>query len=104
MWELIKVLEGDQPVGGADKDGTGKKTPLPTETLLYIYFLVTVLELFETMDEARWRKGEDDGLFEQLALVRRSISQNPDLVAETIARIRSAFGLSVRESTAASEG
>jgi hypothetical protein len=65
---------------------------------------VTVLELFETMDEARWRKGEDDGLFEQLALVRRSISQNPDLVAETIARIRSAFGLSVRESTAASEG
>jgi hypothetical protein len=96
MWKLIEVLERDQSAESADKGGAAKKTPLPTEALLYVYFSVTVLELFERMDEAWWRKGEDNGLFEQLAVVRRSISQNPELVAETIARIRSAFGLPVR--------
>jgi len=102
MWKLIEVLERGQSAGSADKGVATKKTPLPTEALLYMYFSVTVLELFERMDEARWRKGEHDGLFEQLAGVRRSISQNPELGAETIARIRSAFGLPVRSGNAAS--
>ena len=96
MWKLIEVLEHDQSAGSADKDGAAKNTPLQIEALLYMYFSVTVLELFKRMDEACWRKRENDGLFEQLAAVRRSISQNPRLVAETIARIRSAFGFLVR--------
>jgi hypothetical protein len=65
-------------------------------------FSVTVLELFERLDEVSWRKGEDEGLFETLAAVRRSISQNPSLVVEAIARVRSAFGLSVRGESASS--
>ncbi len=39
---------------------------------------------------------EDKGLFEELAGVRRSLSQNPTLAAETIARIRMSFGLQPR--------
>ncbi|MBS1854375.1 MAG: hypothetical protein JST11_03340 [Acidobacteria bacterium] len=101
IWKLIDVLEYDQSAGNAHNGGAAQKTPLPTEALLYMYFSVTVLELFESMDEARWRKGEEHGLFEQLAIVRRSISQNPHLVAETIARTRSAFGLPVRSGSAA---
>lgn len=96
MWKLIDVLERDQSAGGADNGGATKKTTMPTEALLYMYFSVTILELFERMDEAWWRKGQDNGLFERLAVVRRSISQNPELAAETIAYVRSAFGLPMR--------
>jgi hypothetical protein len=102
IWELIEDLEGDELAGTPEKDGEVRKMPLPTEALLYMYFAVTVLELFERMDEASWRKGEDEGLFETLAAVRRSISQNPSFVVEAIAHSSSAFGLSVRGGSAES--
>jgi len=102
IWKLIDALEGDQSAASPGKDGAARTTPLPTEALLYMYFSVTVLELFERMDEAVWRKGEAEGLFEQLAGVRRSISQNPALVSQTLARIRAEFGLPVRGASAAS--
>jgi hypothetical protein len=101
IWKLIEALESDQPSRMPDNDGASRKTPLATEALLYMYFAVTMLELFGSMDEARWLKGESEGLFDRLASVRRSISQNPRFVVEAIAAIRSTFGLSARAGTAA---
>jgi hypothetical protein len=95
LWELVGVLENDQGAA-VRKDGRPLVTALPTEALLFAYFSVTVLEVFEEMDESRWLKGEDDGLFEELANVRRSLSRNPTLIAETIAGIRRFFGLQSR--------
>ncbi len=92
LWRLISILEGDQSVAAPTNEGA-PKTALPTEALLFAYFSVTVLEIFEQMDEASWRKGEDDGLFEDLSAVRRSLLQNPKLVVNEIARIRLSFGL-----------
>jgi hypothetical protein len=95
IWALISILEGDQPAD-ASKKADASKVSLPTEALQFAYFSATVLEIFESMDERRWRTGEAGGLFEELAVVRRSLSQNPTLVAETIARIRAGLGLAER--------
>ena len=103
IWSLILTLQSDQlgtiPKGdesskGASIAGERSKTPLPMEALLLAFFSATVFEIFEHMDESSWRKGESDGLFENMAAIRRSLSQNPSAVAKSIETVRTAFGLS----------
>ena len=92
IWALISALEADQFARSLRSAGS-PKTPSPTEALLLAYFSVTVLEIFARINEPSWRRGENDGLFEELAVVRRSLSQNPALIAQSIAQIRTSFGL-----------
>lgn len=69
---------------------------LATETLVFLYFAVTMLQLFSIIDERLWLVGEDQGLFGQLESVRREIATNPAVAAANLASIRSAFGLPSR--------
>jgi hypothetical protein len=95
LWKMISALELAQSLAG-ETDEDRRVAALPTEALLFLYFAVTILDIFENMDESRWMKGEDDGVFDTLAAARRSLSQHPPLAAERIAVIRNSFGLAAR--------
>lgn len=67
---------------------------LAVEMLVLVYFDITLLQVFQGMDEARWRLGEGRGLFERLAEVRREATQNPSVAAAKLTEVRNAFNLS----------
>jgi hypothetical protein len=93
LWNSISILEALVP--SADTD-----SPAPREALLFLYFSAMLVELFSKMDEPLWLKGEDEGLFERLAAVRRTLANNAVLAAENLAAIRIIFGLGDRPSEA----
>lgn len=102
IWILLSRLRADQwdalrrdkeVVSSPVIEGERSKMSLLMETLLLVFFYSTTFEIFELMDETIWRKGESEGLFEDLAAIRRGLSQTPSVVANSIDTIRVAFGL-----------
>jgi hypothetical protein len=73
VWIRIETLEALlNDIASADgiPDQMVRIKALTTEALVFLYFAVTVLEVFGKMDELNWRKGEDQKLFDQLAAAR----------------------------------
>jgi len=61
------------------------------------FFYATVSEVFKVLDQASWQAGERRGLFEQMAAIRRSLTQDAATTASLIEAARQEFNLTSTE-------
>jgi len=105
MWALITTLRiyQTQPSRNSPSDAeeTSENSPskatLPLEALMLTFFYATVSEVFKVLDQASWQAGERRGLFEQMAAIRRSLTQDAATTASLIEAARQEFNLTSTE-------
>jgi hypothetical protein len=101
IWRLIARLrayqheskDGVSEPSSNGSEGASSSAPLPLEALMVAFFYVTLLEIFEKMDQVSWTIGEQKGLFDRMAAIRRSLSQDPMTTANAIDAVRAEFSL-----------
>jgi hypothetical protein len=105
MWALVARLRayqaqlkgnGSREVEETSENAVSNST-LTLEALMLTFFYVTVSEMFKALDEASWLASERSGLFEQMAAIRRSLTQDAATTASSIEAARQEFKLASAE-------